>query len=187
MIILGIDCGLDGALTWLSDLPRDGAFIIDMPTFVVSRGGKKRRDLDGQSLVRAIEERPPDHAFIEQAQGMPKQSAYATGIFFQNYGEVRGILIGKRIPFTVVHPSKWKRALAVPAEKDGARARASQLMPAYADQWPLKKHDGRAESCLIAYWGLRSLTNEQSPVEAPSPTPRRGTPYVVPSKQGVLL
>jgi hypothetical protein len=45
----------------------------------------------------------------------------------------------------------------VPAAKDGARARASQLLPGAADQWPLVKHDGRAEAALIALWGIRSL------------------------------
>jgi len=47
--------------------------------------------------------------------------------------------------------------LRVPAAKDAARARASQLLPHAANQWPLKKHDGRAESACIAYWGLRQL------------------------------
>jgi hypothetical protein len=51
----------------------------------------------------------------------------------------------------------WKKALGVPADKDGARARASQLMPENAWLWPLVKHDGRAEAALIAYWGIRTL------------------------------
>jgi hypothetical protein len=46
-------------------------------------------------------------------------------------------------------------ALRVPAEKDGARARASQLIPAGASWWPLVKHDGRAEAALIALYGSR--------------------------------
>jgi hypothetical protein len=46
----------------------------------------------------------------------------------------------------------------VPKAKDAARARASQLLPQAAHQWPLKKHDGRAESALIALYGARQLS-----------------------------
>lgn len=153
-MICGIDPGLGGALSFLH---YNGKIeIFDMPTFEIKRGKGKRRDLDGHSVFRLIESRRPllDHVFIEQAQAMPGQAAYATGIFFQVYGELRGILIGASVPFTIVHPQTWKRALVVPKEKDGARARASQLLPAAVDSWPLKKHDGRAEAALIALWGM---------------------------------
>lgn len=155
-MICGIDPGLGGGLCFLADGMVE---IFDMPTLEVKRGPKKRRDLDGHALFALIQRhRPPlAHVFIEQAQAMPGQAAYATGIFFQVYGEIRGVLIGASVPFTVVHPQTWKRALGVPKEKDGARARASQLMPQATGQWPLKKHDGRAEAALIAYWGQRYL------------------------------
>jgi crossover junction endodeoxyribonuclease RuvC len=149
--VLGIDCGLGGALAILGD---DGVATFDMPTFTVKRGKTMRRELDGQSLHRLIANSGADHCFVEQAQGMPGQSAYATGIFFLTYGFILGILTARNLPYTIVHPRKWKVGLGVPAEKDGARARASQLLPQAADQWPLKKHDGRAEAALIAYWGI---------------------------------
>ncbi|MBC7907617.1 MAG: hypothetical protein H7Y60_12860 [Rhodospirillaceae bacterium] len=46
-----------------------------------------------------------------------------------------------------------QRLLALPADKDGARARASQLLPAHAGLWCRAKYDGRAEAALIAYYG----------------------------------
>lgn len=158
MIVLGIDPGLSGALAFIN-WPREGNrhLVADMPVFEVGRGGKKRRDLDGLTVAGLLAEWRPGHAFIEQAQAMPGQSAYATGIFFQVYGELRGLLIGAGIPFTVVHPQTWKRTLGVPKEKDGARARASQLLPWLGGYWTLKKHDGRAEAALIAWYGLQSL------------------------------
>ena len=166
-MIAGIDPGLGGAIAFLH---ADGSCAIDdLPAFEVKRGGKKRRDLDGHSLFRMIErERPPlDHVFIEQAQAMPGQSAYATGIFFQVYGEILGILIGAQVPYTIVHPKTWKAALGVPAAKDAARARASQLLPHAAHLWPLKKHDGRAEAALIALWGRRQIGADER--RAPMP------------------
>jgi hypothetical protein len=45
----------------------------------------------------------------------------------------------------------------VPKAKDGARARASQLLPAGVQLWPLVKHDGRAEAALLALYGVRQL------------------------------
>jgi hypothetical protein len=46
--------------------------------------------------------------------------------------------------------------VGAPAGKDGARARASQLIPSAAHHWPLKKHDGRAEAALLAFYASRS-------------------------------
>jgi len=61
-----------------------------------------------------------------------------------------------KIAYTLVAPATWKRALGgIPAEKDAARARASQLMPSASGYWARKKDDGRAEAALIAFWGCR--------------------------------
>lgn len=68
-----------------------------------------------------------------------------------------GPCFGRAVAWTAVTPQVSKKALAAPAAKDGARARASQLLPAHAQLWPLKKHDGRAESAMIAVFGLREL------------------------------
>ena len=156
-LICGIDPGLSGALAFVVER-FDVRSVHDMPIFEVARGGKaKRRELDGQALHDLLTGQPIAHAFVEQAQAMPGQAAYATGVFFQSYGVILGLLIGLRIPYTIVHPRTWKKTLSVPAGKDAARARASQLLPDAAGWWPLKKHDGRAEAALIAVWGCGNL------------------------------
>jgi len=38
--------------------------------------------------------------------------------------------------------------------KDGARARAAELFPAYAQMFARKKDDGRADAALIAWWSV---------------------------------
>src|SRR6266550_5358983 len=108
MIVCGIDPGLSGALAFLDSATGQIAAVFDMPVLAIMRGKGKRHDLDGHALLRLLEQYRPGHAFVEQAQAMPGQSAYATGIFFQVYGEIRGILIGLTVPLTVVHPKKWK-------------------------------------------------------------------------------
>lgn len=152
-IICGIDPGLNGALCFLSEQ----CITHDMPTLSLTRGGKNKREVDAHALGNMLWKSHAGHAFIEQAWSRPTDSApnaFATG---RGYGIIIGVLATVGIPFTFVPPAKWKKVLGVPAAKDGARARASQLLPHGADQWRLVKHDGRAEAACIALYGIRSL------------------------------
>lgn len=160
-VIIGIDPGLSGAFAFYQ--PRGNLLEIeDAPVFALPRGGKTKREIDVQSLIaifrrRCIDPRlmPGVHAWLEQVGSMPDQGVASMFAFGQVFGIIKGVLAALAIPVTLVPPVRWKRALGVPAAKDGARARASQLLPAHAGLWPLVKHDGRAEAALIAYYGSR--------------------------------
>lgn len=156
MIVCGIDPGFDGAITFLDS---DGWFQInDMPTLALVRGGKNKRELDAHRVGRYLGEwKDVSHAFIEQVGAMPGQGVSSVFAFGKSYGIIIGALATLKIPYTFVPPRRWKTALGVPAAKDGARSRASQLLPQAASQWVRVKDDGRAESALIALYGLRSL------------------------------
>jgi crossover junction endodeoxyribonuclease RuvC len=168
MIICGCDPGLDGAISFL-DPAKFAIAIDDMPTLLLKRGGKSKREVDGHALVRIFRRQRPDHVFLEIAGAVPRiksegtnrkggqgvSSAFASG---EGYGIIRGVLAALDIPYSRVPAQVWKKKLGVPAEKDGARARAQQLLPASADLWPLKKHHGRAEAALIALHGARELS-----------------------------
>lgn len=160
--ILGIDVGLDGALV----LMRDGQIIAVrvMPTLRLKRGGKNKREIDPAVLCDWIERHDSGgeiaHAYIEQAGAMPGQGTSSVFAFGRSYGIILGVLAAFAIPVTVVHPARWKKALAVPAAKDGARARASELMPPHAHLWAPQRGElnavqaaGVAEAGLIAYYG----------------------------------
>ena len=135
-IVLGIDPGLGGALAFL-DVVRGTTVdehdvdidIIDMPTLRLARSGKARRELDLSTLARLIDKRASDieHAFVELAGARPGQGVTSMFSFGRTYGATLGILAANFIPITTVAPRRWKRALGVPAAKDGARARASEL------------------------------------------------------------
>jgi crossover junction endodeoxyribonuclease RuvC len=90
--------------------------------------------------------------------------------FGKAYGVILGVLAARHIPMTLVPPVRWKRALGVSRDKDAGRARASQLLPAAGDQWPLKRHTDPAEACLLALYGLRQLvsTDHEGPGRAPA-------------------
>lgn len=148
MNILAIDPGIRGALCLY-----DGArlTVADMPTRV-SSGGKTA--IDEERLVRWIKTSKADLLVIELVGGIPRQSAPAAFVF----GRGVGVIIGAALLWMgadrirEVHSSTWKSALRVPADKKHARARADELLPKWADQWPLAKHDGRAESAMLALY-----------------------------------
>ena len=160
MLICGIDPGLSGAVALMEAGPSFVPKILDMPTLALSRGGKNKREIDVRLLSQLIASHVPiAHAFVEQVGAMPGQGVSSVFAFGKAYGILIGVLGALGVPMTFVSPVKWKRDLGVPADKDGARARASQLLPGAADQWTRVKDSGRAESALLCLWGERYLAN----------------------------
>ena len=151
-IVLGIDPGLSGALARLT--ASGDLTIWDMPVLQVERNGRVRRDLDLAMLVATIREASATEAWLERVGAMPGQGVSSMFAFGRAVGQVEAAITACGLPLTHVTPQLWKRSLTVPAGKDAARLRASQLMPAYAGEWRLAKHDGRAEAALIALHGL---------------------------------
>lgn len=164
MILAGIDPGLSGAIALLN--AEGGCRVYDMPTLALTRGGKNKREVDAHHLAALLAGNNIGHAFLEQSWAMPTKGAHARGqgqgpssafASGKGYGIIIGALAALGIPYTLVPAATWKRALGVPAAKDGARARASQLLPASAGWWPLVKHDGRAEAAMLCLFGARQL------------------------------
>jgi len=150
MKICGIDPGLTGGIAFIA-----GDFISSerVPILKLDKGKTKKRYLDAWGIMRMLSDQEPDHIFIEKQQAMPKQglaSTFATGF---GYGLYIGLLVASRIPYTEISPVRWKRDLQVPSDKDAARKRASEILPAASELWQLKRDDGLAEAALIAYWG----------------------------------
>jgi crossover junction endodeoxyribonuclease RuvC len=152
MTICGIDPGLSGAIAIFEPFE-----VYDMPTHLLTRGKKSKREIDVAGLSAILGGRGLSHAFIEQVGAMPGQGVSGVFAFGKAYGIVIGVLTALGVAITFVPPQRWKKVLGVPKAKDGARARASQLMPQAAGNWPLVRHDGRAEASLIALWGARHL------------------------------
>ena len=153
-IILGIDPGLSGGLAFRYS---DGDIKVERPPIFQQKitAKKKRRHIDPNGLGELLKKYSPNYAFIEKQQAMPKQgvsSTFRTGL---GYGLYIGILATLLIPFTEIVAHKWKKDMVVPADKNGALLRASELMPKHAGLWPLKKDNGVAEAALLALWGER--------------------------------
>lgn len=154
-IILGIDPGLSGALAFYD--PEANTLVIhDMPTFTVSVNKKQRRILDDAKLAGTISSAvlyDLTEAFVENVHSMPEQGVASSFKFGVCFGVIRGVLASNFVSVRYIEPSVWKRHFKLTADKDAARRRASELLPQHAHLWPLKKHDGRAEAALIAYYG----------------------------------
>lgn len=155
-LICGIDPGMSGALAFL-DTATGSVETIDMPVLRLARGGKTRGEVDAHALAALFWERHTGHVFLEHVWARGGEGQPASFSFGEGYGVIKGVIAAVAVPLTLVAPNKWKRAMGVLDGKSGARARASQLLPAAADQWRLVKHDGRAEAALIALYGAREL------------------------------
>lgn len=149
-LVLGIDPGKTGALALVQD--RRVLEILDMPTKVLRRG-KNECDpflvgnwIAAQQVLYGI-----DHCILERVSSRPGQGVASTFDFGHSFGVVRGAVAALEIPTTLVTPAEWKKKLRVPAAKNAARGRASELMPQAAGRWLRVKDDGRAEAALLAY------------------------------------
>lgn len=154
MNIIGIDPGLSGAIVSYNG---EELLIHDMPIFEIEKNGKKRRQIDVNGFIKILRDEKPDHVFLERVGAMPGNGSGAMFAFGFGCGLLEGAVAACGYPFTYVTPMKWKKAMGCPADKDGARMRASQLLPKYSHNWDLKKHDGRAESALLALFGYKDL------------------------------
>jgi crossover junction endodeoxyribonuclease RuvC len=150
--IVAVDPGLSGAIAFLTG---DALTVHDMPT--LASGKDSRKEIDLAALATLLDRDDLAHAFVERVGAMPGQGVTSMFRFGHAVGVIHGMLGLARVPITLVTPQSWKRAMGVPAAKDGARARASQLMPQHAANWPRVKDDGRAEAAMIALWGAREL------------------------------
>jgi len=160
MLIIASDPGLHGALA-AYDPARPHLDVLDMPTLTREMASRKLREtVDELELIALFAIWSGFGAadlFLEQVGGMPGQSAHGAFMFGAYVAAVR---VAARAAGFVVHevtPATWKAAMRAPKDKDGARLRASELLPAFKHLWPLKKHDGRAEASLLALYGSRQL------------------------------
>lgn len=154
-MIVSCDPGLDGAFARYDVLMND-LIIVPMPVYANGKGKRTIDDAGIETQLRAWNDIDVT-LVIENVGGVPGQSA--PGSFNFGYGVGAIIMCARMLKWRIerVSPGTWKSALRVPRDKQEARARASELMPAFSHLWPLKGHDGRAESALLALYGEQVL------------------------------
>lgn len=155
-LYIGIDPGLHGAIAAYGPMLRTMA-IADIPTHELTINGKKRLQIDKHALSALLKMQAKDggRAFVEDVHSMPEQGVASSFSFGFVAGCIQQAVVDAGFELVLVPPQVWKRRFNVKADKDAARARASELLPAHAHLWPLKKHHNRAEAALIALYGAR--------------------------------
>lgn len=160
--IIGIDPGFSGAIAVINGETKEILALLDMLIIKVGKGKKKKNHLD-EIGIRDILKNNADHVFIEKCQAMPasvkgvRQGIASTANYMTGYGIIRGICVGLGIPYTLIHPKTWKKAMMpdMGRDKGASIIRVKQLYPSI--DLPRKKDHGKADSILIARYGARMV------------------------------
>lgn len=157
---LGADPGLSGAIALYVLDVQHRVIARDMPTLNAGVGGK--RIIDMWALSDQLHQWADDYAIkqaiVERVHSMPAQGVASSFSFGFAAGSLQQAIASAKIPMTLISPATWKISYGLRGgreNKDMSRAKASQLFPAFADQWARKKDDGRAEAVLLAHYGSR--------------------------------
>lgn len=166
-MILSIDPGLSGALAWVSNTGQL-VMVHDMPVIEVAVGKtkiKRRRVSAGLlagMLTELLRRFPVDGAVLEEVGTKPGEGAVGAFAFGRSFGSLEGVLAGLGVPYELVRPNVWKRALHLGPDKGAARQRAIQLFPSHATDFARVKDDGRAEAALLGHYRVRALPNHSA-------------------------
>jgi crossover junction endodeoxyribonuclease RuvC len=148
-LFIGIDPGLSGAIAVLNG---EGALIAvdDLPVIRDLRlawihGGEL------QGFILSALEGARAVAFVERVSSMPGQGVASSFQFGVGFGSILSVLQTLQIAIEFVTPGVWKKSYGLSKDKHASLHKARLLFPT-ADLH-LAKHDGRAESLLIARFG----------------------------------
>ena len=95
------------------------------------------------------------HAYVERVGAMTGQGVSSVFSFGRSAGVLEGVLAASGVPYTLVTPQTWQKAVGLRGGKDGSRERAMQQFPDQASLFARKKDDGRADATLIAIYGMK--------------------------------
>jgi crossover junction endodeoxyribonuclease RuvC len=159
-MIIGIDIGVTGAVAVLDDAGLLQV-LFDMPVMASGKGqASVKHQLNARSLYTGLRDyslnRPV--AYVEALNAHPDQGRSSIFSLGESFGTVKAVLACLGIPYEVVHPATWKKAMGLAGvpkaqAKEASRTMAIQLYP-FADLSKKRDHN-RAESILIARWGWK--------------------------------
>lgn len=158
-LIVGIDCGLTGALAMLG---QPGLMAVaDIPVMAKGKGaGRVKNEVNAAALNGLLREWVSGHGddvlvVIERVSSMPGQGVASMMSLGDTVGCIRGVVAARGYPVQWVTPQAWKKHYGLPADKELARARAIQLYP--GAELTRRKDHNRAEAILLARYGWEVL------------------------------
>lgn len=154
-MVIGIDPGFTGAIVFL--WPDNGLRVYDLPIV------KDKKIVDIRFLKQIIEDnldgapKADVHVFFEDSFSLPTHSTKSMLTYGIESGRILGLIEAMDLKKTTVPPSVWKAALGLSSNKNDSLALAKKLFPKISKWISLKKHHGRAEALLLAYFGRRMI------------------------------
>lgn len=153
--IIGIDIGAKGAIALLSPAG-ELLEVEDMP--ILRDGPANRPNVNAPLLASIVYRWHATQAFVEFVAARPKEGPTGAFAFGRSRGVIEGVCAAAGVPVAFLTPPTWKRAIGIPAGKDGAkdaaRSEAIRRGPTRAELFARVKDDGRAEAALIGLAGL---------------------------------
>lgn len=110
-------------------------------------------DMYNSQIRFCVIEKVSAMTYTDASGNVRGQGAAASFNFGKGFGVLLGCLHSAQIPLIEVAPSVWKILLGLSSAKSDSIQRAHELYPASREKITLKKHDGRAESLLLAHFG----------------------------------
>lgn len=139
---VGIDPGQTGAIAVLSD---DLPLVYDYPGDVTAAANL---------ISDILWDYTPSLVALERVHSMPKQGVSSTFKLGVNFGAWQGILSAYDMPYIMPTPQEWQKGLVYKSDGNDPKSRslavARRLFPDV--DLSKKKHDGRADALLIAYY-----------------------------------
>lgn len=158
-IVVSVDPGVSGGVAFLDLTSWASPILLSVHSMPVvkstSRKGKVTRRPDAAALAALVRSGNPGRAVVELVASRPGEGHVNSFTFGKGCGIIEGVLAALGLPVVEVMPAVWKPAIRCPADKDKARARASELFPEHRGRWSRGMDDGRAEAALIGYWLAR--------------------------------
>ena len=154
-IYIGIDPGLDGAIVALCPMFTKARVV---PTLKQEKGSKRMYDVP--EMVRLLNANAKDIvlAALEKGRAAPGQGVTSMFRFGYGCGLWEGILAALQIPYVIVHPNTWQKAVCVGLSGE-AKSRAMQAAKSRLPKLNLRKsdrattpHQGIADAACLALY-----------------------------------
>lgn len=152
-MIIGIDPGQNGSVAVING--SEVIALVDTPTTKVKSGKKTKTEYVTKAMVDLLSEYAVSgvKVGIEVSHSMPHQGV--ASMFRQGYGYGLwiGILSALKLPYELIAPQRWKKAMmdGMGKEKAASCVRAQQMYP-HAELFTPRGRalDGRGDALLIA-------------------------------------
>ena len=153
MIIIGIDPGINGAISIIED--KKVLEVYDTPTMI--DGKKNKKQINGAHVTNIIKEILNSGkeviVVVEHVNAMPGQGVTSMFNFGQSFGVIKGICAALSIPIYFVRPLKWKKHFnLIKTNKDASRTKVIEVYPEISSKLHRKKDSNRADAILIALY-----------------------------------